>query len=85
MSDNELLLDYTRFVDEVTSDASKDSESFMEALDIIEETSSVPQNDYSQLHWVSVQKVVSLLRWSRSVSSKGNLWMSILCIILNVN
>ena len=42
MSDNELLLDYTRFVDEVTSDASKDSEAFTEALDIIEETSSVP-------------------------------------------
>jgi NTP pyrophosphatase (non-canonical NTP hydrolase) len=42
MSDTELLLDYTRFVDEVTSDASKDSESFIEALDIIEETSEVP-------------------------------------------
>ena len=42
MSENELLLDYTRFVDEVTSDASKDSEAFTEALDIIEETSSVP-------------------------------------------
>ena len=42
MSDTELLLDYTRFVDEVTSDASKDSESFVEALDIIEETSEVP-------------------------------------------
>ena len=42
MSDTELLLDYTRFVDEVTSDASKDSESFIEALDIIEETSDVP-------------------------------------------
>jgi NTP pyrophosphatase (non-canonical NTP hydrolase) len=42
MSDNELLLDYTRFVDEVTSDASKDSAAFTEALDIIEETSSVP-------------------------------------------
>jgi NTP pyrophosphatase (non-canonical NTP hydrolase) len=42
MSDNELLLDYTRFVDEVTSDASKDSEAFTEALDIIEETSEVP-------------------------------------------
>ena len=45
MSDTELLLDYTRFVDEVTSDASKDSESFIEALDIIEETSEVPQRD----------------------------------------
>ena len=42
MSDTELLLDYTRFVDEVTSDASKDSESFLDALDIIEETSGVP-------------------------------------------
>ena len=42
MSDTELLLDYTRFVDEVTSDASKDSEAFIEALDIIEETSEVP-------------------------------------------
>ena len=42
MSDTELLLDYTRFVDEVTSDASKDSEAFTDALDIIEETSSVP-------------------------------------------
>ena len=41
MSDKELLLDYIRFVDEVTSDASKDSESFVEALDIIEETSEV--------------------------------------------
>ena len=42
MSDKELLLDYIRFVDEVTSDASKDSEYFVEALDIIEETSEVP-------------------------------------------
>ena len=35
MSDKELLLDYIRFVDEVTSDASKDSESFVEALHAI--------------------------------------------------
>jgi len=41
-NDTELLLDHTRFVDEVTSDASKDSEAFVEALDIIEETSEVP-------------------------------------------
>lgn len=41
-NDTELLLDYTRFVDEVTSDASKDSEAFLDALDIIEETSGVP-------------------------------------------
>ena len=38
-----LLLDYTRFVDEVTSDASKDSESFTDALDIIDEQGVPPE------------------------------------------
>ena len=42
MTDENLLLDYTRFVDEVTSDASKDPQSFSDALDIIEETSGIP-------------------------------------------
>ena len=35
--DESLLLDYTRFVDEVTSDASKDAEAFTDAIDIIDE------------------------------------------------
>ena len=41
MSDERLLDDYTRFVDAVTSDESKDSEAFNTALDIIDETSGV--------------------------------------------
>jgi NTP pyrophosphatase (non-canonical NTP hydrolase) len=41
MTDETLLLDYTRFVDEVTSDESKDPQAFNDALDIIDETSGV--------------------------------------------
>ena len=43
MSDETLLLDYTRFVDEVTSDASKNPEDFSDALDIIEEQGVAPE------------------------------------------
>ena len=43
MSDERLLLDYTRFVDEVTSDASKNPEDFSDALDIIEEQGVAPE------------------------------------------
>ena len=43
MSDETLLLDYTRFVDEVTSDASKNPEDFGDALDIIEEQGVAPE------------------------------------------
>lgn len=42
MTDERLLLDYTRFVDEVTSDESKDPQAFADALDIIDETSGLP-------------------------------------------
>jgi NTP pyrophosphatase (non-canonical NTP hydrolase) len=35
-------LDYVRFVDEVTSEESKDATAFADSLDIIEETSGVP-------------------------------------------
>ena len=42
MTDERLLLDYTRFVDEVTSDESKDPHAFQDALDIIDETSGLP-------------------------------------------
>ena len=34
MTDENLLIDYTRFVDEVTSEESKDPEAFGDALDI---------------------------------------------------
>ena len=37
MTDEKLLLDYTRFVDEVTSDESKDPQAFADSLDIIDE------------------------------------------------
>lgn len=42
MTDDTLLLDYVRFVDEVTSEESKDATAFSDSLDIIEETSGVP-------------------------------------------
>ena len=35
--DKDFLLDYSRFVDEVTSDASKDPQEFSDSLDIIDE------------------------------------------------
>ena len=41
MSQENFLLDYTRFVDEVTSEASKDPQEFSDALDIIDETSGI--------------------------------------------
>ena len=41
--DEELLLDYQRFVDEVTSDASKNAEDFSDALDIIDEHGVPPE------------------------------------------
>jgi len=37
MNDEELLVDYTRFVDEVTSDESKDPQAFSDSLDMIDE------------------------------------------------
>ena len=40
---DDFLLDYTRFVDEVTSDASKDSDAFTESLDIIDEQGVPPE------------------------------------------
>jgi NTP pyrophosphatase (non-canonical NTP hydrolase) len=36
-NDEQLLVDYTRFVDEVTSDESKDPQAFSDSLDIIDE------------------------------------------------
>lgn len=42
MTDETLLIDYTRFVDEVTSEESKDPQAFSDALDIIDETSGLP-------------------------------------------
>lgn len=42
MTDENLLIDYTRFVDEVTSEESKDPQAFSDALDIIDETSGLP-------------------------------------------
>ena len=42
MTDEKLLADYTRFVDEVTSNESKDIDAFNDSLDIIEEASGVP-------------------------------------------
>ena len=42
MTDERLLLDYTRFVDEVTSEESKDPQAFSDALAIIDETSGLP-------------------------------------------
>jgi len=42
MSQENFLLDYTRFVDEVTSEESKDPQAFQDSLDIIDETSGVP-------------------------------------------
>ena len=42
MTDERLMLDYTSFVDEVTSDESKDPQAFSDALDIIDETSGLP-------------------------------------------
>ena len=42
MTDDTLLVDYVRFVDEVTSEESKDATAFADSLDIIEETSGVP-------------------------------------------
>lgn len=43
MTDENLLIDYTRFVDEVTSDESKDPEAFGDALDIIDENGVPPE------------------------------------------
>ena len=42
MTDERLLLDYARFVDEVTSEESKAPQAFSDALDIIDETSGLP-------------------------------------------
>lgn len=41
MKDETLLVDYIRFVDEVTSEASKDPQEFSDSLDIIDETSGL--------------------------------------------
>ena len=41
MRDPDLLYDYVQFVDEVTSDASKNPDDFSDALDIIDEQLSL--------------------------------------------
>src|SRR6056300_1813066 len=41
--DEDLLLAYVRFIDEVTSDASKNAEDFGDALDIIDEAGVPPE------------------------------------------
>jgi NTP pyrophosphatase (non-canonical NTP hydrolase) len=43
MTDETLLIDYQHFVDEVTSDASKDPDAFGDALDIIDEFGVPPE------------------------------------------
>ena len=43
MADENLLEDYTRFVDEVTSEESKDPDAFGDALDIIDEAGVPPE------------------------------------------
>ena len=43
MTDETLLIDYQHFVDEVTSDASKDPDAFGDALDIIDEHGVPPE------------------------------------------
>lgn len=43
MTDENLLVDYTRFVDEVTSEESKDPDAFGDALDIIDEAGVPPE------------------------------------------
>ena len=43
MTDENLLVDYTRFVDEVTSEGSKDPDAFGDALDIIDEDGVPPE------------------------------------------
>jgi len=43
MIDENLLTDYTRFVDEVTSEESKDPDAFGDALDIIDEAGVPPE------------------------------------------
>ena len=43
MSDSNLLYDYVQFVDEVTSDASKNPDDFQDALDIIDEQGVPPE------------------------------------------
>jgi len=43
MTDENLLIDYTRFVDEVTSEESKDPDAFGDALDIIDEHGVPPE------------------------------------------
>jgi len=41
--DNDFLLDYTRFVDEVTSDASKDAQALSDSLDVIDNFGVSPE------------------------------------------
>ena len=44
MRDDTLLIDYIRFVDQVTSDESKDPDAFGDALDIIDDFGVPPEN-----------------------------------------
>jgi len=43
MKDEDFLLDYTRFVDEVTSEESKDPQAFSDSLDIIDQHGVSPE------------------------------------------
>ena len=43
MMDKDFLLDYTRFVDEVTSDASKDAQALSDSLDVIDNFGVSPE------------------------------------------
>ena len=62
---------YTEFVDEVTSEASKDADYFTESCEIIEEQGVQPERILTAAIGITV-KVVNLQRLLRSVSSKEN-------------
>ena len=62
---------YTEFVDEVTSEASKDADYFTESCEIIEEQGVQPERILTAAIGITV-KVVSLQRLLRSVFSKAN-------------
>ena len=60
--DKDFLLDYTRFVDEVTSDASRDAQALSDSLDVIDGFGVSPERVLTARSLVLVQKVVSLQR-----------------------
>ena len=76
MSDTDLLNDYQEFVDEVSSDATKNLDDFIEALEIIDEQ-GVEVSRLLHLQLDLLENQVSSTSFAKRPCFKAEKWMKI--------